>query len=99
MIKDLSRKQDTDWNEKIPIELELSDLQIIFDSIGAMPPNYIAKKHKLTKFNRPYEYYMKKLTDMYEELYVIISEHNGVNDDDKLVDTEIELRIEEGDEE
>lgn len=93
MIKDLSRKQDTNWDEKISIELDLSELQIIFDSVGAIPPNYVFKKHKLTKFNRPYEYYMNKLTEMYEELYVIISEHNGVDDDDKLVNTEIELQI------
>lgn len=93
MIRELSRNNKTDWYEKIQLELDLQDLQIIYDAIGAIPPKYLEKKHKVTHFHKEEECYIEQLNDLYEDLYVIITEHNGVNDDNIMVNTEIELKL------
>lgn len=91
MIKELGRNNETNWSEKIQIELPLSDLQILYDSIGAMPPQYLKIKHKCTKFN--HDNYTDMINDIYEGLHNILLEHNGVTDDDPMANIEIELEI------
>ena len=87
MIRDLTRKSETDWNEKIQIELSLTDLQLIYDAIGVMPIDAVKIKHETTKFNEVLKKYTPTdlLGDLYEELHVILTEHNGINDDCPMV--------------
>lgn len=93
MIRELNRDYETKWDEKIQIELSLEDLQVIYDCIGAVPPQFINIKHKNTSFNRSHEYHRQILHTLYEDLHTIISEHNGVTDDDMMVDTEVDLEL------
>lgn len=93
MIKELGRKTEANWYEKIQLEMSLQDLQIIFDCIGAVPTKYFEIKHKCTAFNRSYDVYRDLTNGLYEDLEQIISEHNGVTDNDIMVDTDIELKI------
>lgn len=100
MIRDLTRNNQTNWQEKIRIELELSDLQILYDAIGILPPKYLKIKHKNTSFNKnDLYYYSRHINDLYEDLHVIISEHNGVDDDNKMVNTNVEVEVKGIDEE
>lgn len=92
MIRELNRNNETKWNEKIQIELSLEDLQVVYDCIGAVPPRFINIKHNNTSFNRSNEYHKLLLHGLYEDLHTIISEHNGVTDDDMMI-TEVSLEI------
>ena len=94
MIKELGRKTDTNWHEKIQLELDLSDIQIIYDCIGAIPERYISVKHKNSAFgNRKKGYYGELLTDIYESLETILFEHNGVTDNDKMINPHISVEV------
>lgn len=93
MIKELGRKTETDWHEKIQLEMTLQDLQIIYDCIGAVPPKYFDIKHKCTTFNRLHEVYNDLINDLYDDLNQIILEHNGVTDDDMMVNNNVDLKV------
>lgn len=92
MIKELNRNNKTDWNEEIQIELTLADLQIIYDCVGAMPIQYLKLKHENTNFNNLSKD-AELLTDIYESLHIILSEHNGINDDNPTVNNNIDIEI------
>ena len=96
MIRELGRNAETNWYEKIQLEMTLSDLQYIYDCIGAVPPKYVEIKHKHSSFNRDESIYRDISTDLYESLHTILSEHNGVTDDDMMINTNIELDIDMG---
>lgn len=99
MIKELNRNNETNWKEKIQIELSLEDLQIIYDCVGAIPSKYIPLKHLNTKFGSNIsKIYPRILNELYEALDTIISEHNGITDNDIMANTEITLEIIEGNE-
>ena len=34
MIRELNRNNETDWNERIQLELNLADIQAIYDCVG-----------------------------------------------------------------
>ena len=93
MIRELGRNTIVDWYEKVQIELNLHDLQILYDCIGATPIEYIKEKHKCTPFNLMETVYNDISVDLYEGLNIILSEHNGITDDDKMVNTNIELEV------
>ena len=93
MIRELGRKTIVDWYEKVQIELNLHDLQLLYDCIGAVPIEYIKEKHKCTPFNLMETVYNDISVDLYEGLHTILSEHNGITDDDKMVNTNIELEV------
>ena len=89
MIRELNRNNKTNWSEKIQLEMNLSDLQVLYDCIGAVPNKYLEKKHKNTSFN-----YIDDITiDLYEGLNRLLSEHNGITDDNKMVNLNVELEI------
>lgn len=89
MIKELNRNNKTNWYEKIQLEMNLQDLQVLYDCIGAVPNKYLEEKHKYTSFN----YIDDIAVDLYEGLNKILSEHNGITDDDKMVNLNVELEI------
>ena len=94
MIRELNRNNETDWNERIQLELNLADIQAIYDCVGAIPDHYLDVKHKLTAFGgRKKGYYRELLTDLYESLHVILCEHNGVTDDDMMINPSVSLEI------
>ena len=93
MIRDLNRYKKTDWQEKIQLELTLSDLQVLYDAIGALPPKYLKIKHKNTPFHNEEVYYNRKVYELYEDLDYIIMEYNGINDDDMTVNNSVELKL------
>lgn len=94
MIKELGRNTKTDWNEKIQLELNLSDIQIIYDCVGTVPEKYIDIKHKHSAFGgKEKGYYGELLTDIYESLHVILCEHNGITDDDMMINPSVSLEI------
>lgn len=84
MIKELEKAQTVHWDEKIKLEMSLSDLQIIYDCIGAIPIRYLKEKHKNTNFEIKY-YNSQIINDLYEELENIISKYNGITDSNKNV--------------
>ena len=89
MIRELNRNNKTNWSEKIQLEMNLSDLQVLYDCIGAVPNKYLEEKHKNTSFN-----YIDDITiDLYEGLNRLLSEHNGITDDNKMVNLNVELDI------
>lgn len=89
MIRELNRNNKTNWSEKIQLEMNLSDLQILYDCIGAVPNKYLEEKHKNTSFN-----YIDDITiDLYEGLNRLLSEHNGITDDNKMINLNVELEI------
>ena len=89
MIRELNRNNKTNWSEKIQLEMNLSDLQVLYDCIGAVPNKYLEEKHKNTSFN-----YIDDITiDLYEGLNRLLSEHNGITDDNKMVNLNVELEI------
>ena len=98
MIKELNKNNETNWYEKIQLEMSLQDLQIIFDCIGAIPTKYLEFKHRNTKFGLNYTYndYCDLANNIYEDLEQIISKHNGITDDDMMINNDIELKLEEG---
>ena len=89
MIKELNRNNKTDWYEKIQLEMTLQDLQVLYDCLGAIPNEYLEEKHKYTSFN----YINDIAIDLYESLDKILSEHNGITDDNKMVNLNIELEM------
>ena len=93
MIRELGRNTITDWYEKIQIELNLHDLQLLYDCLGATPIEYIKEKHKYTPFSLMETVYNDISVDLYEGLHTILSEHNGITDDNKMVNTNIELEV------
>ena len=100
MIRELNRNNETDWNEKIQLELNLADIQAIYDCVGVIPDHYLDVKHKLTAFGGHKKgYYGELLTDLYESLHVILCEHNGVTDDDMMVNPNVSIKVIGDDEE
>ena len=94
MIRELSKNTETNWKEKIQLEMTLEDLQTIYECVGAMPSKYIKIKHKHTKFGgHDTSYYTSLLSDIYDSFHVILAEHNGVNDDDVMIHPNISLEI------
>ena len=96
MIRELGKGTRTDWNEKLNIEMTLQDLQILYDCIGAVPTKYLEEKHKNTIFNTiiNQSYSCEEITnDLYESLYTIVSRHNGVVDDNQMVNINVELSL------
>ena len=51
MIKEINRNNETNWFEKIQLEMNLQDLQILYDCLGAVPNKYLMEKHKYTSLN------------------------------------------------
>ena len=96
MIKELGITNETNWNEKVQIELSVTDLQIIYDCVGAVPLKYLDLKHKNNAFSNKYNASM--VNGIYNELNDILFRHNGLIDDGLDTDTFIELDIVKGDE-
>ena len=89
MIREINRNNETNWYEKIQLEMNLQDLQVLYDCIGAVPNKYLEEKHKHTSFN-----YIDDITiDLYEGLNKLLSEHNGITDDNKMVNLNVELEM------
>ena len=97
MIKELNRNNKTNWYEKIQLEMTLQDLQILYDCLGAVPIEYLKEKHKYTSLNYLDDLICDIAADLYGDLDKILSEHNGITDDDKMVNTEVELSMNIGD--
>lgn len=94
MIKELNRNNKTNWYEKIQLEMTLQDLQILYDCLGAVPNKYLIEKHKHTSLNYIDDLMCSEISsDLYEGLNKILSEHNGITDDDKMVNLNVELEI------
>lgn len=93
MIRELNRNNKTNWYEKIQLEMTLQDLQILYDCIGAVPIEYIKIKHKNTPFNLMESMYDDISVNLYDGLHTIISEHNGVTDDDEMVNIYLGLEM------
>ena len=93
MIKELNRDNETNWSKKIQLELPLSDLQIIYDCIGAVPPNYLTARHKNTKFKHSDKEFVETIDEIYGELETILTEYNGVTDNDYMINTFISLEM------
>lgn len=93
MIREINRNNKTDWNEKIQIELSLAELQIIYDTIGAIPYKYLNYKHKDTKLNFDETEFRTQINSIYNSLDTIISEHNGITDSDIMINTDVEIEI------
>lgn len=91
MIKELNKNYEPNWDEKIKISLPLKDLQLIYDCIGAVPLKYINYKHKNTNFNN--QYTAEEFNSIYNDLDDIIRIHNGITDDNKNVNINLELDI------
>ena len=97
MIKEINRNNKTDWFERIQLEMTLQDLQILYDCLGAVPNKYLIEKHKYTSLNYIDSSICSDITsDLYESLNKIISEHNGVTDDNAMINSDIELVIYKG---
>lgn len=96
MIKELGIIDETDWNEKVQIELSISDLQIIYDCVGAVPLKYLNIRHKDNSFTNKFNATM--FNGIYNELDDILFRHNGLTDDGLDVDTFVKLDIVQGDE-
>ena len=97
MIRELNRNNKTNWYEKIQLEMTLQDLQILYDCLGAVPNKYLIEKHKYTSLNYIDSSICGDITsDLYESLNKIISEHNGVTDDNAMINSDIELVILKG---
>lgn len=90
MIRELNRNTETNWGEKIQLEMTLQDLQVIYDCIGSVPSKYLEEKHKYTTFK---PLYGNIINNLYEDLDIILMEHNGITDSNKMVDTNVELEI------
>ena len=71
--------------------MSLRDLQLIYDSIGAIPLKYINYKHAGSKFDK--QYTAEEFNNIYNNIDEIIRTHNGVTDDDKSVNIDLELGI------
>ena len=94
MIREINRNNIADWNEKIQIEITLKDLQMLYDCVGSIPFMYIKSRHKDTKFGQYIEITGSKVfTDLYNGLDEIITEHNGVKDDDIMVNDNVNLKL------
>lgn len=93
MIKELNRDNGTNWSKKIQLELPLSDLQIIYDCIGAVPPSYLTARHKNTIFKHENKEFIKAIDDIYEDLDAILVEHNGITDNDFMLNTFVTLEM------
>lgn len=91
MIRELSRNNVADWDERIQLELDLADIQAIFDCVNAIPSEYLMIRHKHTPFNGK-RCYTDLLNDIYESLYVILCEHNGVTNNNPMV-TNVKVEI------
>ena len=89
MIKELGLNNAVDWNENISLQLSMSDLQIIYDCVGAVPLKYLNAKHKNNTFFNKINAHT--LTKIYDELDDIVSKHNGFTDDTLDVNIDIEL--------
>ena len=92
MIKELNKIEEPNWGEKIQLEVDLADLQIIYDCVGAVPLKYLKAKHRNTNFEIKH-YTANMFTELYEELEDIIDRHNGITDNNKNVNIDIELSI------
>lgn len=105
MIKDLTKTFETNWNERIYLQLPLADLQIIYDCIGAVPSNYLIRKHEKSRFladvidKSKFNDFSARINTLYNELDEIVSRYNGITDMDLSVNTDIELDIIEDTEE
>ena len=100
MIKEINRNNETNWFEKIQLEMTLQDLQILYDCLGAVPNKYLIEKHKYTSLNYIDDTMCSGISicsditnDLYESLDKILSEHNGITDDNKMVNLNVELEI------
>lgn len=94
MIKDLTKKYGVNWDEKIQIELNLADLQIIYDSIGSIPATYFIKKHIKSGFSNIVKNdFSSRLIAIYNELDDLITRYNGITDNDLDVNINLELEI------
>ena len=96
MIKEINRNNETNWFEKIQLEMNLQDLQILYDCLGAVPNKYLIEKHKYTSLNyiNDSNSFCNDITsDLYESLNKILSKHNGITDDDAMVNLNVELEI------
>ena len=89
MIRELGLNNAVDWNENISIQLSMSDLQIIYDCVGAVPLKYLNAKHKNNTFFNKINANM--FSEIYNNLDDIISRHNGFTDDTLDVNINIEL--------
>jgi hypothetical protein len=97
MIREINRNNETNWHEKIQLEMNLQDLQILYDCLGAVPNKYLIEKYKYTSLNYIDSSICGDITsDLYESLNKIISEHNGVTDDNAMINSDIELVILKG---
>ena len=97
MIKEINRNNKTDWFERIQLEMTLQDLQILYDCLGAVPNKYLIEKHKYTSLNYIDNSICGDITsDLYESLNKVISEHNGITDDNAMINSDIELVIYKG---
>ena len=92
MIKKCIKEPKPNWGETIQLEIDLADLQIIYDCVGAVPIKYLKAKHKDTQFEINC-YTSDMFTELYEELQNIIYRHNGITDDDDNVNIDIMLDI------
>lgn len=100
MIKELNKTNKTNWYEKIQLEMTLQDLQILYDCLGGVPIKYLVKKHENTSLNYIDNSICSGIVDdLYNGLDKILSEHNGITDDNMMVNTNIELDIKNGDDE
>ena len=92
MIKELNDNVTPNWGETIRLEMDLEDLQIIYDCVGAVPLKYWKNKHKNTIFKNEINIYCPNMiTELYEEIEYIIDKHNGVTDNDINVNLDCEL--------
>lgn len=91
MIRELNKNYEPHWNEKLEISLSLRELQLIYDCIGAVPFKYINCKHEKSKFYK--ECTAEEFNTIYSNLDDIIRNHNGVTDDDRNVNINLELDI------
>lgn len=97
MIREINRNNKTNWYEKIQLEMTLQDLQILYDCLGAVPNKYLIEKHKYTSLNYIDDSMCSEISsDLYEGLNKILSEHNGITDDDTMINSDIELVIYKG---
>ena len=95
MIRELNRDTKPNWYEKIQIELTLSDLQILYDCLGTVPMRYEEIKHKYTDFCRERKIYDSISTELYNGLDDILRIHNGITDDNKMVNLCVDVELKE----
>lgn len=97
MIREINRNNETNWYEKIQLEMSLQDLQILYDCLGAVPNKYLIEKHKYTSLSYIDNSICSDITnDLYESLNKILSEHNGITDDNAMINSDMELVILKG---